>query len=62
MSALVRLLARVRTVVDCQSTLLDEALATVFHGAPIWPLVGMNAVVSLEVRLPVEALRTTLSS
>lgn len=55
--ALVRLLARVRAVVDCQRTLLDEALATVFHRALVRPLVCVDAVVSLEIRFPVEALR-----
>lgn len=56
MGALVRLLSRVRAVVDCQCALLDEALAAVFHRTLIWPLVGVNAVVPLKVRLPVEAL------
>lgn len=44
------------TIVDSQGTLLDEAFATVFNRAPVWPFVGMNPVVSLQVRFPVETL------
>lgn len=61
MGALMGLLACMRPIMDCQSTLLNETLATVLNRATVWPLVGMDAVVSLKIRLPVEALHCMLS-
>lgn len=57
MLALMRLLSRVSTDVDSQSTPLDEALATAGRCAGVGTLVGVNAVVSLQIGLPVEALQ-----
>lgn len=52
-----RLLSGVSTDVDSESTSLDEALATAGCRAGVGTLVGVNAVVSLQVGLPVEALQ-----
>lgn len=56
MLALVWFLAGVRTNVDSQRASLDEALSTTMRQACIRTFIGVYAVVSLEVRLPVEAL------
>jgi hypothetical protein len=55
-----RLLASVSPDVDRQGTPLDEALAASYRCALIWPLIGVNPVMSLQVRLAVEALQATL--
>ena len=57
MLALVWLLTRVRPDVDCEGTPLDEALSAPRRGALVRPLVGVYAVVPLQIRLAVEALR-----
>ena len=56
--ALVWFLAGVGADVDCESTSLDEALATSRRAALVRPFVGVDAVVPLQVRLAVEALQT----
>lgn len=56
MLALVRFLARVGADVYGQRAPLDEALSTSRCCAGVWSLVGVNAVVSLQVRFAVEAL------
>lgn len=58
MLALMGLLARVSTDMNSKSTPLDEALATTWSHTGVWTLICMYAVMSLEVRLPVEALGT----
>ena len=40
----------------CQGTALNEALPAVLVPTLIWPLVRMDAIVTLEVRLAVKAL------
>jgi hypothetical protein len=54
--ALVRLLAGMCSDVDSQGTSLDEALSTSRCHARVWALIGVNSVMSLKIRLPVEAL------
>lgn len=44
--------------VNGQGTTLDKALVAVGHGTVVWPLIGMNAVVSTQVRLAIERLLT----
>lgn len=39
-----------------QGTALNEGLLTRFVVAGIWPLVGVNPIVSLQVGLSIEAL------
>jgi hypothetical protein len=56
MLAVVRLLTRVGSNMNCQSTPLDEALAATWSHARIWSLVRMNSIMSLKIRLPVETL------
>jgi hypothetical protein len=56
MLALMRLLACVCTDVDGQGAPLDEALHASGRQARIWALVCVDAVMSLEIRLAVEAL------
>lgn len=56
MLALVRLLPRVGADVDGQGASLDEGLAAAGCRTRVRALVGVNAVVSLQVRLAVEAL------
>ena len=56
MLAVVRLLAGVRAGVHRQGAPLDEALAAVRVVALVWPLVGVYPIVSLQIRLAVEAL------
>lgn len=51
-----RLFTGVRSRVDGQGTSLDEALVAAFHGAAIWPLVCVDAVVSAEVGVAMEGL------
>lgn len=54
--ALVRLLAGVRANVNSQSAALDKALSAARDGARIGALVCVYPIVSLEIRLAVEAL------
>lgn len=54
--ALVRLLAGMCANVHRQGASLDEALATAGRCTSVGSLVGVNAVVSLQVGLAVEAL------
>lgn len=56
MLALVRLLASMGSDVNCQGTSLDEALPTSGCHARVWTLIGVDSIMSLEIRLPVEAL------
>lgn len=42
--------------VDGESRALDEALSTAGDGAGVRALIGVNSVVSLKIRLAVEAL------
>jgi hypothetical protein len=56
MLALVRLLTGVSADVDSQGTSLNEALATARGGTSIRPLICVNSIMSLQVRLAVEAL------
>lgn len=42
--------------VNGQGTALDEALTASWDGARVGTLVGVNSVVSLKIRLAVEAL------
>lgn len=55
-----RLLACVSSNVDGQGTPLDEALSASWRVARVWPLVCVYPVMSLQVRLAVEALSTRL--
>jgi hypothetical protein len=55
--ALVRFLARVRADMYCQGTPLDETLPAPHGRALVWSFIGVYPVVSLQVRLPVEALQ-----
>jgi hypothetical protein len=59
---LVRLLAGVGSDVYGQGTPLDEALSASRSRARVWPLVGMDPVVSLQVRLAVEALHLMVNN
>lgn len=52
------LLAGMGPRVNGQGTTLDKALVAVGHGTVVWPLIGMNAVVSTQVRLAIERLLT----
>lgn len=54
--ALVRLLSSVGTDVYSQGAALDEGLATIAVVADVWALIGMYAVVTLQIRLAVETL------
>lgn len=56
MSTLVGFLACVGSDVNCKCTSLNEALSTTRCHARVWSLVGMNPIMSLEIRLAVEAL------
>lgn len=47
---------------DCQCAFLDEALVTAFYIAVVWSLVGMDSVVSAEIRVTIEALVTVSMS
>lgn len=49
MLALVRLLASVCPDVYCESAPLDEALPTSRGVARVWPLVGVDTIMSLQV-------------
>lgn len=60
-TTLMRLLPCVGSNVDSQSTSLDEALATLGCHARVWPLVGVNSIVSLKIPFPVEALLQRIS-
>lgn len=60
MLALVRLLASMGSDVNSQGTSLDEALPTTGCHARVWTLVGVDSVMSLEIRFPVEAFATSL--
>lgn len=51
-----RFLSRMSADVHCQGTALNEALPAVLVPTLIWPLVRMDAIVTLEVRLAVKAL------
>lgn len=51
-----RLLARVGPDVNRQGASLDETFATVWCIALVWSFIGVDAVVSLQIRLAVEAL------
>ena len=54
--ALMRFLACMSANVDSESTSLDEAFSTSRCHTRIWPLIRVNSVMSLKIRLPVEAL------
>lgn len=54
--ALVWLLAGVCSEMDGEGTTLDKPLSAILPVASVWPLVCVNAVVSLKIRLSVEAL------
>lgn len=41
-------------------TPLDKALPTTWSHTRVWPLVGVNSVVTLKIGLPVEALQHRL--
>lgn len=60
MLTLVRLLTSVRTNVDCQCTALNETLATSGCSTRVRSLVCVYTVMSLQVRLAVEALSFVL--
>ena len=47
---------------DCQCASLGKALVAAFHIAVVWSLVGMNSVVSAEIRVTIEALVTVSTS
>jgi hypothetical protein len=53
---LVRLLAGVRSDMDCERAPLNEALSATRGVAGVWALIGVYPVMSLQVRLSVEAL------
>lgn len=55
-----RLLAGVRSKMYSEGTALDEPLSTVLPVASVWPFVCVDAVVSLEIGLSVEALDGTM--
>lgn len=59
--ALMGFLPGVGANVDGESTPLNETLTTPWSHTRVWSLVGMNSVVSLQVRLPVEALDWLIS-
>lgn len=59
MLALVRLLTSVCSDVNSQGASLDEALATARGGARVRSLIGVNSIMSLQVRLAIEALYPT---
>lgn len=59
--ALMGLLASVGADVDSQGAALDEALAAAGNGAGVGALVGVDSVVSLKIRLAVEALKMMLA-
>jgi hypothetical protein len=48
--------ASVRAEVDGQRAALDEALVAAFDGAVVRTFVGVDAVMSAEVRLAIEGL------
>lgn len=54
--ATVGLLARMSADVHRQGAPLDEALVAPGMVAMIWPFVGVNPIVPLQVRFPIEAL------
>lgn len=51
-----RFVARVRALVDGERRALNEGLVAIGIVASIRPLVGMDAKMSLQVRLAIEAL------
>jgi hypothetical protein len=54
--ALVWLLSGVGANMNSQGTSLDEALATSWGQTRVWSLVGVDAVMSLQIGLSVERL------
>lgn len=56
MATLVRLLARMCPIMDSQGALLNKTLPTPVNRAPVWPFVGVDAKVSLQIRFSVETL------
>ena len=54
--ATVGFLARMGADVHRQGAPLDEALVAPGMVAMIWPFVGVNPIVPLQVRFPIEAL------
>lgn len=55
------LLASVGADVDGEGAALDEALAAARNGTGVGALVGVDSVVSLKIRLAVEALEMMLA-
>lgn len=53
---MVRLFTSVGAGMDSQGTPLDETLSAAIEGALVRSLVGVYPVVSLQIRLPIEAL------
>jgi len=56
MLALMRFFSGMCSNMDSQGTSLYEAFPTAWCKARIWPLIGVYAVVSLEIRFSVEGL------
>lgn len=56
-----RLFASMSAMVDSQSTLLDEALATFLYSTQIRAFICVNPIVSLQIRLAIETLRASVS-
>lgn len=57
--ALMRLLSGMRPDVNCECASLDETLPTSRRHTRVWSLIGMYPVVTLQVRLSVEALESS---
>jgi hypothetical protein len=60
--ALMGFLAGVSADVDCESTPLNEALAAACSGALVRSFIGVYPVMSLQIRLAVEALQSSQST
>lgn len=61
MLALMWFLASMGANVNSESTPLDEALSTPGSHTRVGPFIGVYAIMSLQIRLPVEALRYYIS-
>lgn len=61
MLALVRLLASMCPNMNCESTPLNEALTAAWCHTGVRPLIGVDAIMPLKVRLAVKALKYHIS-
>lgn len=61
MLALMWFLAGMGANVNCESTPLDEALSTPRSHTRVGPIIGVYAIMSLQIGLAVEALRSHIS-